>query len=88
MITLSNQSFFDIAMQTTGIAENAVAIADANGYDICDIPPAGSEISIPASLEINAVIVSGLSPRNIATGTEYIPDGIGGWIVGSTFIVS
>lgn len=88
MITLSNQSFFDIALQATGIAENAVAIADANGYDVIDIPEPGVSISIPATLEVNAVVVSALAARNLATGTEYVPDGIGGWFIGSTFIVS
>jgi hypothetical protein len=88
MIALSNQSFFDIALQTTGIAENAVAIADANGYDVIDIPEPGENIIIPAALEVNAVVVSALAVRSLATGTEYVPDGIGGWYIGSTFIVS
>lgn len=47
------QGFFDIAIITTGIADNATAIAIANGATTSDAIIPGSTVIIPPNLPVN-----------------------------------
>lgn len=68
-IALNNQSFFDIAIQYTGDAHNAMLIALANGMNVCDDLTPGMVITIPDAIEKNARIVNYYATRNIMPGT-------------------
>lgn len=92
----NNQSFFDIAIQATGSANNALAIAQANGFAITDKLAVGSALIIPKDVVTDVTIqdyydkqnllpASGLT-KNQETISEGL-QGIGYWIIGSSFRV-
>lgn len=97
VIILSRQSFFDIAIQTTGSALNALLIAKENNLNpSMDLTP-GTVITIPENVvreenvfnyyDQNSVIpTTALNEEvvEIITGCE----GIGCWAIGIDFIVS
>ncbi|WP_299713661.1 LysM peptidoglycan-binding domain-containing protein [uncultured Tenacibaculum sp.] len=96
-ITVSNnQSLFDIAIQATGIATNALAIAQENGLATTDALIVGSELKIPENITFDNTIknyyqqedlypASGLTKKD--EGVSQGLQGIGYWIIGSSFRV-
>ncbi len=95
---LHNQSLLDFAIQHTGSALNAFAIAMANGISISDEISAGSDLIIPDSVVIDVDIRNYYTSKAIqpATAITIIIDGepepqlqgIGYWIIGDDNIVS
>jgi len=94
---LNNQSLFDIAVQTTGNAVNALEIAKANSLTPSDELVAGAELEIPSNLISDEDIfhyykANGILPASALT-TNNINDlvgceGIGCWAIGIDFKVS
>lgn len=93
---LHNQSLFDIAIQHTGIVENAFAIAKANDISITTFLPSGSKISISSEIEKNQDVINYYAARKIqpATGTtegtengNEESEGISYWIINQNFVV-
>lgn len=93
---LHNQSLFDIAIQHTGIVENAFAIAQANNFSITTFLESGSKLVIPGTLEINKEVKGYYDAKKIqpATGTtdgtengEELLEGISYWIINKNFVV-
>ena len=97
MVTvLHNQSLFDISIRYTGIIENAFKIAVANGSSLTDELEPGTQLIIPADVEMNNDVVSYFSAKGIqpATGFEFDDieitpelEGISYWILNKNFIV-
>ncbi|MRM84505.1 hypothetical protein LEQ03_02855 [Riemerella anatipestifer] len=90
---LHNQSFLDLALQHTGKATNAFAIAFANGKSITDDLEAGSEIEIATTKDQNKDILSyytakGIQPATAITEVVEKCSGIGCWAIGIDFKVS
>ncbi|SNR16542.1 LysM peptidoglycan-binding domain-containing protein [Tenacibaculum jejuense] len=92
----NNQSFFDIAIQTTGIASNAILIAQANNLSPTDKLVVGTSLIIPDEATTDPTIknyydrqsllpASGLTKNeeDITQGLQ----GIGYWTIGSSFKV-
>lgn len=93
VIVLHNQSFLDLAIQHTGTAENAFALALANGLSITDELASGSWL-IADSQELNAnkdilnyYTAKNIQPATAITATVEQPQGISYWAIGIDFIV-
>ena len=67
---LSEQSIFDIALMTCGIAEAAYDIALASGVSITDNVE-GKLLVVPAEIEKNKRVVEYYAINKIAPATEY-----------------
>lgn len=97
MITaLVLQTWFDIAIQSTGSVVNAYAIAMANGRSVTDFITAGESILIPKELDVLNREVLFLESKKITPATGVTNDdletinpalGIGTMTIGTTFIV-
>ncbi|MGZ9677543.1 hypothetical protein [Flavobacterium sp. GNP001] len=97
MITaLVLQTWFDIAIQSTGSVVNAYAIAMANGRSVTDHIIAGESIVIPQGIEVLKREIQFLESKNIIPATGITNDnletinptlGIGTMTIGTTFIV-
>lgn len=97
-IVLHNQSLLDFAIQHTGSAQNAFAIAMANGLSVSDEISAGSALIIPDSVVLDVDIRNYYTSKAIQPATaitNLISDnpepqlqGIGYWIIGDDNIVS
>ncbi|MDY3343780.1 hypothetical protein PG326_00730 [Riemerella anatipestifer] len=89
---LHNQSFLDLALQHTGKATNAFAIALANGKSITDDLEAGSEIKITTEDQnkdiLNYYTAKGIQPATAITDVVEKCEGIGCWAIRVDFIVS
>jgi len=85
------QSIYDIALTYTGDVANVYDICMANGLSLTD-DVQGMEIDIPDAISINSKVVNSYSAKKIipATSSEATVnlEGIGYWIIGSTFKVS
>lgn len=93
---LHNQSLFDIAIQHTGVVENAFSIAKANNISITAFLASGSKLTIPTEVQINNDVKNYYDARKIqpATGTTEGTDngleeleGISYWIINKNFVV-
>ncbi|AQY22969.1 hypothetical protein [Riemerella anatipestifer] len=91
-IILHNQSFLDLALQHTGKATNAFAIALANGKSITDDLEAGSEIKITTEAQNKDILsyytAKGIQPATAITEVVEKCSGIGCWAIGVDFKVS
>ena len=94
---LNNQSLYDIAIQYTGYATNALNIALANGINPTDDLVVGDTITISDDLEVDDAIVSFYSNNNYIPASALTEaqlqevegcEGIGCWTIGLDFIVS
>lgn len=90
------QTWFDIAIQYTGDATNAFAIASNNNSAITDTPLAGAPIAIPTDVVISNKEVKYLDSKKMIPATGITIDGleeisptlgIGTMAIGTTFIV-
>ena len=96
MITiLHNQSLLDLAVQHTGTAENAFALAVVNGLSLTDDLPAGAEIKLPDSVNKDSDVLNYYSAKRLqpATAVIMLPEeerleGIGYWAISVDFKVS
>ena len=96
MITiLHNQSLLDLAVQHTGTAENAFALAVVNGLSLTDDLPAGAEIKLPDSVNKDSDVLNYYSAKRLqpATAVIMLPEeerleGIGYWVIQTDFKVS
>ncbi|MDY0104389.1 MAG: LysM peptidoglycan-binding domain-containing protein [Lentimicrobium sp.] len=70
------QDLFDVAAQTTGVAENALQIAEANNLMVTSSLVPGSSLIIPDTLVNNAKIQGQFERRNIFPATAESLDGI------------
>ena len=96
-VTVSNnQSLFDIAIQTTGIATNALAIAQENGLSTTDNLTVGSVLTIPDDVVVDTTIKNYYNQQNLSPASGLTKSdegitqglqGIGYWIIGSSFRV-
>ncbi|MGV4413879.1 hypothetical protein [Chryseobacterium sp. T1] len=92
---LHKQSLLDIAIQHTGNATNAYAIARANGLGVSDLLEPGAVLIIPDDIEkdmdiVNYYSAKGIQPAtSITTGGEAEEqlEGISYWIINQDFIV-
>lgn len=89
---MDGQSLYDISIQETGTAENAISIAIANDLSLTDDLIAGSLLSIPDGIGIDNKVKSyfdlrSLKPASGITGDLY-QDGIEFWGIENDFIVS
>lgn len=94
---LNNQSLYDLAIQFTGYATNALLIALENSISPTDELVAGDSITIPDGIEVEDAIVSFFSnnnyiPASALTETQLQEvegcEGIGCWAIGIDFVVS
>ncbi|MRM95028.1 hypothetical protein D1Z98_08620 [Riemerella anatipestifer] len=89
---LHNQSFLDLALQHTGKATNAFAIALANGKSMTDDLEAGSEIKITTEDQnkdiLNYYTAKVIQPATAITEVVEKCEGIGCWAIGIDFKVS
>ncbi|WP_442265871.1 hypothetical protein ACSIGC_16475 [Tenacibaculum sp. ZS6-P6] len=96
-VTVSNnQSLFDIAIQTTGIAANALIIAQENGLSITNNLTVGSVLTIPNNIIEDTTIKNYYNQQNLSPASGLTKSdegitqglqGIGYWIIGSNFKV-
>ena len=93
VIVLHNQSFLDLAIQHTGTAENAFALALANGLSLTDDLAVGNWL-MADSQELNAnkdilnyYTAKNIQPATAITATVEQPQGISYWAIGIDFIV-
>jgi len=93
---LHNQSLFDIAIQHTGIVENAYVIAKANNLSITSPLVGGSSLILPSDIKINSDIKNYYDAKKVqpATGSndgiengEELLEGISYWIINKNFVV-
>jgi hypothetical protein len=68
----SRQSWYDLAIQYTGYAWNAAAIAMANGTGPEINPEAGRPVVIPDTLPVNRAVVEFYAAKRIAPATGTI----------------
>lgn len=94
---LNNQSLYDLAIQYTGYATNALKIALHNSITPTDELIAGDTLIIPDDLEVDDAIVSFYRNNNYIPGSTLTEtqlqevegcEGIGCWTIGKDFIVS
>lgn len=93
---MKGQTLFDIAVQQTGSAENALAIAIANGLSLSAVLEAGTDIEMPSTLKADAKVVNYLAGKGIKPASDAdennteVPllEGIGYWAIGVDFIIS
>lgn len=91
---IDRQNLFDIALQETGSIDTVFAIAVANGINITDEIPPGTELVIP-EVEGNADVYRYYRANNLrpasgsiqATEIEIL-EGIDYWYIEMDFIVS
>ncbi len=97
IIIRNNQSLFDIAIETTGVASNALSIAKANDLEPTEVLKVGNTLIIPESLTKDTAIKDYYSQNDIhpATGlTKSEIDiidglqGIGYWVIDNNFEVT
>lgn len=90
------QTWFDIALQYTGDASNAVAIAAANNRSITDDIVVGEALIIPADIPVLNKETQYLAGKDVIPSTGITKDdletinpilGIGTMEISSTFIV-
>lgn len=87
------QSLLDKAIELTGSVDNAFAISVANGMSVTDDLEVGSEIERVGLIFTSVAALFGNTACALATAyspkaEEAIPEGIGFWTIGSTFIIS
>lgn len=96
-IIRNGQSFFDIAIETTGIASNALYIAQANNLTPTDSLTIGEILIIPDDLVSDAAIENYYTKNEIHPSTGLtqsevdIIEGLQGvsyWVIGSNFKIS
>jgi hypothetical protein len=88
--TLTGQSLFDVALQTTGSIETVFAIAAANGLSVTDQPKAGTILNVPAATVKKVTEhyrAAGLAPAT-ALAADDVMEGIEFWDVEYDFKVS
>lgn len=97
VIVLHNQSFLDLAIQHTGTAENAFALALANGLSITDDLAVGNWLMADSQeLNANKEILNYYQSKSIQPATaisgkqegESQLEGIGYWAINLDFIIS
>lgn len=74
VITQNNQSLLDIAIQTTGKAENLLKIAVANNISPTGIIAPGTAITIPENVVIDGNILKFYSANTIVPATGLSQD--------------
>lgn len=97
VIALYNQSLFDLSVQLTGVAFNALEIALVNNINPTDQLVPGQDYEVPAAVVSDEDVLryyqaNSLFPASSLT-TEVIQDiigceGIGCWAIGIDFKVS
>lgn len=93
MKVLHNQSLLDLAIQHTGTAENAFAMALANGLSLTDDLTAGESLQLTAyGIQQNKEVLNYYQSKNIQPATAITaaveqPHGISYWAIGIDFIV-
>lgn len=93
MKVLHNQSLLDLAIQHTGTAENAFALALANGLSLTDDLTAGESLQLTAyGIQQNKEVLNYYQSKNIQPATAITaaveqPHGISYWAIGIDFIV-
>lgn len=91
--TQAGQGWYDIAIALTGIADNAQAIADANGMTLTDTIPSGTTVIVPDMESDVRVVNYYLAHPHPATDASQWPGdpieqgGIGRMAIGTTFII-
>ena len=68
--TIHNQSLLDIAIQTTGKAENLLKIAMANNLVPTDPIAPGTILTIPDNVVVDEAIVKFYEANNVIPATE------------------
>lgn len=63
------QTLLDAAIQATGTAASAMAIAKANGLSISQVPATGTVLTIPAGVATMPGVVEFLVMNNVTIGT-------------------
>ena len=95
-VTMNGQNLLDIAIQATGDAAEALALAIANGICLTDDLNVGQEITVPADITGDANTKAFYRERNIhpATGVTTADEtispfeGIEYWGIEIDFVVS
>jgi hypothetical protein len=70
------QTFYDLAIQYTGVAENAAAIALTNGRSPTDDLEAGEEMEIPDGLPVKQEIADYYAARKLIPATAFRPSAL------------
>lgn len=93
-LTKAGQGFYDIAIAATGVADNAVEIAAANGMSVTDAIPTGVAIVVPDNLardvRVTNFYMAYAHPATDSTlwpGDPIEQGGIGRMAIGTTFIM-
>ena len=92
---ISNQSVFDLAVQTSGSAESAFAFALRNGLSVTDTLTPGQQLTTVDIMNID--IANYYNARNLKPATDYTVsepqpepglEGIDYWAIEIDFVVS
>lgn len=91
VIVQPNQTLFDLAAQHLGSAEGVFALAMLNGLSVTSVLVAGQSLELSEIVDPRIVTEIRNSTQEPAASVDVGPEeqeGIGFWVIGSTFIVS